>query len=77
MSNPTRLTPEQLEQLASRTGVKRIAVENFLMSVPLTTEHPYGARGCAEVNLSGDAIAYRWNAATVKAIRDGLRLIFG
>lgn len=71
------LTTEQLEVLAARKGVNRIAVENFLASINLEEHLPYGARGNADANLSSDARAYGWNSATVKAIRDGLRQIFG
>lgn len=71
------LTPEQLETFASRKNVNRTAVENFLASLNLEERLPYGARGNADVNLTNDARAYKWNSATVKAIRDGLRLIFG
>lgn len=70
------LTKEQLEKLASRKNVRRVAVENFLSSLPLDEHGPYGARGNAEANLSSDAQAYGWNSATVRAIRDGINQIF-
>jgi hypothetical protein len=70
------LTNEQLEKLASRKNVKRIAVENFLSSLQLDGRGPYGDRGNAEANLSSDAQAYGWNSATVRAIRDGINMIF-
>ncbi len=65
-----KLTNEQIEQLASRTGAKRIAVENFLMSLyGVTKDEALG-------NLSLDARSYKWNAQTVKAIRNGIYINF-
>jgi hypothetical protein len=68
-----KLTSAQIEKLASRKGVRRIAVENFLMSCPLETgldmTYAYG-------NLEMDAASYKWNAATVKAISQGIALAF-
>jgi hypothetical protein len=63
------ITKEQIEKLASGKGVKRIAVENFL-----------GSLGCsdkmgASMNLHADAACYKWNAATVAAIRKGISLL--
>lgn len=66
------LTYGRLAELASGPGVRRIAVENFLGSI--------SGSGMAEwehlVNLAADARVYGWNAATVKAIRVGLALIY-
>lgn len=62
-----RLTSEEITKLASRVGVKKIAVENFLMSMG---ENHSDARS----NLSVDARSYKWNSATVKAIRAGIAL---
>ena len=70
------LTPEELNKLATRKGAKEIAVKNFLSSCPIDDSPPYGAKGNAGSNLSSDARAYKWNAATQKAIRDGLKLMF-
>jgi len=65
------LTAEQIEKLASRAGVKRRAVENFLGTL------------CADAGKSGnlancwqDALVYRWNAATVGAIEAGIKLAY-
>lgn len=65
------LNAEQIEKLASRKGVKKIAVENFLGSL-------YGNQTASDAyaNLSMDARSYKWNAATVKAISDGIRIHF-
>lgn len=62
-----KLTLEEVERFASRKGVKRIAVENFLGTV---TANP--TRRDALGNVGWDARLYRWNAATQKAIRDGI-----
>lgn len=64
------LTLQQIEKLASRKGVKRIAVENFLMSLEsLDALEAYG-------NLDQDTRCYKWNTATRNAIGDGIKLHF-
>lgn len=63
------LTNEEIERFASRKGVRRIAVENFLMSMG-TELRPWQVRA----NANMDARLYRWNYATVKAINDGIDL---
>jgi hypothetical protein len=66
------ITTAQIETLASRTGVRRIAVENFLSTV--------GQAGSAfneKQNLRADASAYKWNAATQAAISRGIDLHYG
>lgn len=55
-----------IEQFAGREGVKRRAVENFL----LTSAH-YPLYISAS-NLQLDARLYGWNRLTVKAIQEGL-----
>lgn len=64
------LTSAEIEKLASRKGVKRIAVENFLGSMH------YGDATPRDVyhNIQADAKSYGWNAATRKAIEAGLKL---
>lgn len=62
------LTDEQIEELANREGVRKIAVENFLTSLGGLT------KGEALANLKMDAKLYKWNSATQKAIRDGIKL---
>jgi hypothetical protein len=62
-----QLTSAEIEKLASRKGVKRIAVENFLSS--MGDDEMY-----AGMNVSQDAHAYGWNYATVGAIREGIRM---
>ena len=62
-----KLTNEEIESLASRKGVKRIAVENFLATMGTN-------RTNAAINLGMDAKSYKWNLATVRAIRKGIDL---
>lgn len=62
------ISATQIEKLASRSGVRRIAVENFLGSLGSLTAYE------ATQNLYADSASYGWNAATVKAIRDGIEL---
>ena len=61
------LTKEQIEKLAARKGVKRIAVENSLMSLSGNKAHDYA-------NIEVDARLYKWNAATLNAILKGVSL---
>ena len=64
------LTAEQIEKLASRKGVKRIPVENFLGSLDGSNFLD------ALANLNMDSRLYGWNAATIKALQDGITLTF-
>ena len=64
------LTSAQINKLASRKNVRRIAVENFLSSLG-----PEFDSFKAIQNLYMDAVSYKWNAATQKAIRDGIDLL--
>lgn len=62
------LEPEEIERLAARKSVRRIAVQNFLGTMSsLTAAQAYG-------NLSLDARLYHWNSATVRAISRGIEL---
>ena len=65
-----KLTTEEIERFALRKGVRRIAVENFLMS--MGTDYDI-----AVANLELDTGLYRWNSATRKAIYEGIRLAMG
>lgn len=51
---------------STNSAVRQIAVENFLGSLGGMT------RDDANANLEMDARMYKWNAATVKAIRTGI-----
>ena len=69
MNSIRKLKTVEIEKLASREGVRRIAVENFLITVANNPDE-YSAMA----NLSLDAGLYNWNAATKKAIRDGIKM---
>ena len=71
MSNLKRLSRDEVEKLAGRTGVRKIAVENFLMTVH-NNENAYQARQ----NLVLDTRLYNWNVKTVKTICDGIDLAY-
>lgn len=62
-----RLTYGEIERLASRPNVRRIAVENFLSTMG---EDYY----IAVSNLNMDRKLYKWNRETVKAIMDGIKM---
>lgn len=62
------LTGAEIEALAARPKVRRIAVENFL-----GTLHGLNAME-ATMNLAQDAACYKWNAPAVAAIRAGINL---
>ncbi len=64
------LNAEQITKLAARKGVKTVAVENFLGSVGASGESASDALN----NLRADAVSYKWNAATVRAITDGIMM---
>jgi hypothetical protein len=64
-----KLTIEEITKLSSREGVKRIAVENFLMTV---TNNP--SMVAAIENLKHDSKSYNWNTKTFDAIMDGILL---
>jgi hypothetical protein len=66
------LTDDEIATLANRNTVKKTAVENFLMSMPLTD-----TIGVQRSNARMDASLYRWNAATLHAIFAGIDLAYG
>jgi hypothetical protein len=61
------LTQERIQVLASKKDVKRIAVENFLSTVGSNAD-----ASSAILNMHADATSYKWNKATVNAIRQGI-----
>ena len=61
------LTAQEIEKLASKKGIRRIAVENFLMSMGTD-------KMTALNNLYYDAQLYHWNTATRQAILKGIDL---
>jgi hypothetical protein len=62
------LTEAEISRLAAKSGVRKVAVENFLMSLDDLDVFS------ANLNLSQDARAYGWNSATQTAIRQGIDL---
>jgi len=60
------LTKTRIHELANGTKVRSLAVTNFLGSLEGNTQDH------ARTNLDQDARSYRWNAATVEAIRIGI-----
>jgi hypothetical protein len=68
-----RLEISEIEKLASRKGARKIAVENFLASLPTEGEE---AEWNAYLNLAKDTGLYGWNSATIKAIKKGIEKTF-
>lgn len=64
-----QLTLQEIKRFASRQNVRRIAVENFLLSVTNNQSSQDAYR-----NLFRDARLYRWNNETIKAIKEGIDL---
>ena len=64
-----KLTGKEIEKLAMRKGVKKVAVENFLMTVTNNANERN-----ARMNLNMDAQLYKWNAKTINAISVGINL---
>jgi len=67
-----QLTSDEISELANKPKVKKIAVENFLMTAIYNETKMH-----AEMNLSQDARLYKWNIETIRAIKDGLNQMFG
>ncbi len=61
------LTTSEIERLASKKGVRRIAVENFLGT--MGTDY-HTAKG----NLWLDAESYKWNTKTINALLTGIAI---
>ncbi len=59
------LTPDIIAKLAARKNVRAHAVSNFLGTCGTDKSEAWA-------NLRMDARLYNWNAATVKAISDGI-----
>lgn len=66
-----RLSEKEIKKFASMSGAKKIAVENFLGSLPLDI----GEMG-NKFNLANDAASYGWNGQTVWAIECGIDAAF-
>lgn len=64
------LTTTEIESiLRKHPKARRIAVENFLMTVA-NNQNPY----YVHANLDKDRLLYGWNSDTVRAIRKGIKL---
>ena len=68
---PRALTELEIDLLAHSKGVRTIAVENFLGSLPLDIP-----KSGQMLNLANDARSYGWNEATVAAIAAGIGLAY-
>lgn len=60
------LSAETIDNFASRPGVKRIAVENFLCSIHGSSKSD------AFSNAKQDARSYKWNDTTLEAIIEAI-----
>lgn len=69
------LTNKRIAELAESPGARTIAVENFLGSLATPIDDATGKRYALD-NLERDARVYRWNQATVSAIRKGITEAF-
>jgi len=65
------LTSEEIAYFASRPDVRKIDVENFLMSIDPAMPH-----AAHLLNLARDGNAYKWNKPTVLAIMDVISLVY-
>lgn len=65
-----QLSETEISELASRTGVRKIAVENFLSTMGEDEDD-------ARYNLIEDARSYKWNMATINAIMRGISIACG
>ena len=64
---PRRLEIYEIQMLVLRPNVRRTAVKNFLISMPLTLSVEKQLK-----NLAMDARLYKWDKATIEAIADGI-----
>jgi hypothetical protein len=61
----------KIEDLASKSGVKRIPVENFLSTIGANDDE-----NIAMMNFEMDSSMYNWNGQTQKAILEGIHIYF-
>ena len=61
-----------IEKFASHPGVRRVAVENFLGTMPLEIGMVANQLNCAK-----DSVVYRWNGPIISAILDGIQEAYG
>ena len=65
---PRLLRQYELDELTQNPNVKKIAVENFLMSMPLDFEEGWHIENCRL-----DTASYKWNLQTKQAILKGIK----
>ncbi len=63
-----RMTIDEIREYSLRPGVRRVAVENFLMGI----DSERRTRSDCLASCSLDARKHKWNASTVHAIVDGI-----
>lgn len=66
-----KLTLDEIKEFAERPNVKKVAVENFLISFPLDIGELANYQ-----NVLMDSRLYKWNSNTIRVIKDGLHLAF-
>lgn len=67
-----KLSLKEIEKFIAKEGVRKIVVENFLLTV-----HNNPNELAAYINLDMDRKLYNWNAETIQAIKDGIWLSAG
>ena len=67
-----RLELDQIKKYSCRTGVRKVAVENFLSTIDTERDTPIGCM----MNCHMDEALYNWHRATVMAIEAGIRDLF-
>ncbi len=67
-----RLELDQIKKYSCRTGVRKVAVENFLSTIDSESDTRIGCM----MNCHMDEALYGWNRATVMAIEAGIRDLF-
>ena len=65
------LNMREIVHLTAMPRVRRIAVENFLGTLDNTMPKEMHL-----LNLRNDAASYRWNIATVSAIKKGIEMMY-
>jgi hypothetical protein len=66
------LKKSEITKLASRKGVRPVAVSKFLTGLD-----PNATEIGALVDLEVTSKSKKWNDATIRAMRDGIRMAYG
>ena len=64
--------PIEVKKFASRPGIRRVAVENFLDSMPLEL-----GMAANQLNCARDSVVYKLNCPTISALLDGIEEAYG